>query len=511
MFLWRDRTNDAPARGAAAALLLALVGCASLGPTRGLAAPLQGSGAALPVAGERGDSTRYDEEYPVIGYSEAATRNPVARLQERLARGELRLEYEPPRGYLDSILDALGIDASSQTLVYSKTSLQVALIDARTPRAIYFHDDTYVAWVPGSAVLEIATMDGALGPVFYTLANDSPAELRFERVTSRCLTCHDTYGMAGGGVPQFQFLSTLVDTAGDELTPNASTETTDRTPISERWGGWYVSGRQGEQEHLGNISAPPGTDPKHLRGLMRGNLDTLRGLVDLEKYRADTSDIVALLVFDHQVFVDNLITRANFKSRAAIARLGLDADSGWSSLPTDLREALKRLLDPLVEAMLLVDAAKFTDRIASTSGFDVWFQSQGPHDSQGRSLRTLDLRTRLFKYRLSYLVYSAGFDGLPPYDLDYLYTRFADVLSGRDRRPPFADFSAQERRDALEILTATKPAFAAAAAKRAAECARGACEASAGLSAKRVLGWLLVGLASLAAFTIFGWAARGRR
>jgi hypothetical protein len=101
------------------------------------------------------------------------------------------------------VLAALDIDAGSQTLVYSKTSLQYNLISSRAPRAIYFNDDTYIAWIPGTRFLEIATMGGALGLVFYTLSNVSPTELRIDRETSRCLTCHDTWSMAGGGVPRF--------------------------------------------------------------------------------------------------------------------------------------------------------------------------------------------------------------------------------------------------------------------------------------------------------------------
>ncbi len=50
-------------------------------------------------------------------------------------------------GYLRSMLKALQIDIDSQVLVFSRTSLQTGFISDRTPRAIYFNDDTYVAWV----------------------------------------------------------------------------------------------------------------------------------------------------------------------------------------------------------------------------------------------------------------------------------------------------------------------------------------------------------------------------
>jgi hypothetical protein len=405
--------------------------------------------------------TRYDTEYPTIGYANTATNNAIARLQDRLNRGEVRLTFEGPRGYLDSVLAALGIDPSSQTLVYSKTSLQFNLIDASTPRAIYFDEDTYVAWIPGTKFLEIATMDGTLGPVFYTLSNMSPKEIRVERETSRCLTCHDTWGMTGGGVPKFLFLSTPVDKDGESLTGQPGVDTTDQTPIQNRWAGWYVTGQLGKQEHLGNILVDSDADPGRLDGFRRGSLDNLQGLFDSRAYMTDKSDAVALLVFEHQAYVGNLITRANFKSRTLLTKNGIDpstADS-WEALPAPLQKQIKPMVEPLVRALLFVDAAAPVSQIRSGSGFDKWFQSKGPRDAAGRSLRDLDLRNRVFKHPLSYLIYSEGFNGLPGIVKDYLYTRLADVLSGRDTSPSFAHISAGERRTLREILAATKPDF----------------------------------------------------
>jgi hypothetical protein len=414
-----------------------------------------------------GGAIRYDADYPAINYGKTATRNSIARLQSRLEKGEIRLEFKPPRGYLDSALSALGIDRSSQTLVYSKTSLQFTLISAAKPRAIYFNDETYVAWIPGTAFLEIATMDAELGPVFYALSNESPEHVSIAREGARCLTCHDTWGMAGGGVPRFLFLSTLVDVNGEGLDSRAGVDTTDQTPIKDRWAGWYVTGKHGRQPHLGNILAEPGEDISSLRALRRGNVETLKDLFDTGPYMTDKSDIVALLVFEHQAHVGGFITRANFKSRTLLQKKGLSpADASWSSLPPDVQKPLKAMLEPLVRAMLFVNAATVTDRISSTSGFDTWFQAQGPRDSKGRSLRELDLRNRVFKYPMSYLVYTDGFDGLPGCDKEYLYTRFAEILGGGDKSPTFSHLSASERQALLEILMSTKPEFARMAAAR---------------------------------------------
>jgi hypothetical protein len=300
--------------------------------------------------------------------------------------------------------------------------------------------------VQGSALLELTTFDSALGPVFYTMLNQAE-QPRFERENSRCLACHDTFSMLGGGVPRFLFMSSFVDANGQMVTNDTSIETTDSTPVAERWAGWYVSGRHGAQPHLGNIIFKPGdvraNKVVNLPRIQRGNLDNLAGLFDTEPYITDKSDIVALLVLEHQLHVENLITRANFKSRTLLAREHEDAPR-WAELSPRMQRMLQPMMDSLVRALLFVNAAPLTDRIASTSGFDEWFQARGPRDAQDRSLRELDLQTRIFKYPLSFVVYSASFDSLPGCARDYIYHRLGDSLSG----------------EALEILSATKPEFA---------------------------------------------------
>ncbi|HTY95317.1 MAG TPA: hypothetical protein VMC02_15625 [Steroidobacteraceae bacterium] len=404
---------------------------------------------------------RYDSDYPVIGYSGPATQNPVARLQARMTAGKVKLDFRAPRGYLDSVLKNLGIDPSSQTLVYSATSLANRWINAATPRAIYFNDDTYVAWVQGSNVLEFVTMDRALGPVFYALSNYSDSGDTFSREILRCLVCHDKFSLKGGGVPLILATSSYVDTAGEQLKSAPLLEVTDQTPIAQRWGGWYVTGQQGRQAHLGNLLIHTTGDLHNIDRMRRGNLQSLARLFDTGPYLTDKSDIVALLVLEHQLTVYNLITRVNFKARTLVARQSIPVGTGpWAGLPPKTQSEVRELVEPLVHAMLFTDAAPLTDKVASGSGFDTWFQARGPRDKAGRSLRDLDLKTRLFRYPLSYLVYSPAFDGLPDYARSYIYGRFADILAGKDPKGAYTNLSADDRAAILAILTDTKPEFA---------------------------------------------------
>jgi hypothetical protein len=407
-------------------------------------APLAGYAVTAPAAG---NMLRYETEYPTIPYTTGKRNDRVAALIDRLERGETELTIRGGRGYLDSLLAALEIDASSQTLVYSQTSLQSRLIGPKTPRAIYFNDDVYVAFVQG-APLEIASLDPDLGPVFYLLEQNEPRP-RFTAELGRCLSCHDSYSLTRGGVPRFIVGSGYTGTTGMLVSHEGWILTSDRTPLKSRWGGWYVTGRHGTEVHLGNMVIKSLDDFQRLEELRVGNVDTLEDLIDVEPYVTNTSDIVALLVLQHQTDVQNLITRLNYDARTAAERR-----------ETPLEETVERLL----RMMLFVDAVEYTEPISGRAEFAEQFASRAVRDSQGRSLRDFDLARRLFRHPFSYVVYSPAFDALPSDVKDLFYGRLNAVLTGADSSEEFAHLSAEDRAAISAILRDTKPAFAAAVA-----------------------------------------------
>ncbi|HYK25117.1 MAG TPA: hypothetical protein VEV18_02590, partial [Steroidobacteraceae bacterium] len=228
----------------------------------------------------------YDEDYPFIGYSSAPQHNDVAHLLARMNAGKVKLQYREPRGYLDSLLKALKINPDSQVMVFSKTSLQSDLINPETPRAIYFNDDTYVAWIEHTSMIEISTMDSMMGTVFYTLQERPGGPTHFERETTRCLSCHDTFSLSGGGVPNFLFLSAYSRKDDEIVTSEVAFHTSEATPMAARWGGWYVTGDLGGIEHLGNIM-PGAQGHVPLSAAHPRNLATVDGMVDPGAYPTD--------------------------------------------------------------------------------------------------------------------------------------------------------------------------------------------------------------------------------
>ena len=400
-----------------------------------------------PGAPAGGSVLRYETEYPTIPYTTGERTDPVAKLIDRIEQGGVELEYDSERGYLEPLLAALEIDVSSQTLVYSQTSLQSRLINPRKPRAIYFNDDVYVGYVQDGP-LEIAAFDPSLGPVFYQL-EQSPAAPAFGVELGRCLSCHDSYSLTGGGVPRFIVGSGYTGTTGQLVSHEGWILISDRTPLKSRWGGWYVTGRHGSQGHLGNIVIKSLDDFDRLEELRMGNLDTLEALVDVEPYLTNTSDIVALLVLQHQTDVQNLITRLSYDARSA---------------PERREDPLEATVERLLRTMLFVGAVPYTEPILGRADFAQQFTSRGRRDSQGRSLRDFDLTRRLFRYPLSYVIYSPAFDALPADAKDTFYRRLHDVLTGADTSGDFTGLSSADRTAILEILRDTKPEFTAAAA-----------------------------------------------
>lgn len=400
------------------------------------------------------DPVSYDRAFPALAYAARAEDNAVADFLARLHRGEARLSYRNGRGYLDDLLVALDISPASQVLVFSRTSLQSRYISAAKPRAIYFNEHTYVAWVQGSDDLEVLTLDAQRGPIFFSVHNVPDAPPRFEREALRCLVCHDSAGTRPGGHPRVMVLSSPI--AGHVNPPlrEGPAEITHATALEDRWGGWFVTGSLGAQLHVGNMPLAAIAEPEPQGIHNRSNLPGLQGYLDMRPYPTDRSDIVALLVLEHQATVQNLVTRVAYASAGlgeAANRLG-----SWASLDEEQRIRLRPALDELATALTFADERRLLGRITGNAGFESWFAARGPRDAQGRSLHEFDLRRRTFRYPLSHLVYSRQFDALPGFAQDYVYQAITAKLQSEA-----GDDQDGTRAQALEILAATKPAFAA--------------------------------------------------
>lgn len=372
-------------------------------------------------------------DHPAVQYRDRPVNDRVALLARELTHAQGIAGA--PRGlreYLAVLLARFNIGVDSQMLVFSKTSLQAAHISPERPRALYFTDDVVAAYVPGATTMELAAVDPHIGPVFYTLSLNARGTPAFTRATA-CLRCHQ--GPNTAGVPGIYVGSVIPGPTGAPRRGDTAIITDHTTPFADRWGGWYVTSTRGQQLDRSNAVASNPAEPDELVRDAPPNLVTLTGRFNLTEYPASTSDIVALMVFEHQTQMTNLLTRVNWEGR-----LG-------DRVPS---------LDDVVAYMFFRDEAPLAQPVQGASTFSQTFPQRGPRDRLGRSLRDFDLRTRLFRYPLSYLIYSAAFDSLPQRIRVELYKRIHAILTGDNRSERYAHLSADDRRAILEILLDTK-------------------------------------------------------
>ena len=414
----------------------------------------------LLVVGWAGLSTgvvAQDIEREPIRYSETAPRDAVTRLQEKIDQGKAKFDYEPKNGYLKSVLRAFDIPESSQVLVFSKSSLQRERISPKSPRAIYFNDDVIVGYCNGGPVMEVSTPDDRLGTTFYTIEQVPAERPVITRQTDSCLICHSS--SANQGMPGHLVRSLYVDRRGNPMLASGSYRTDHTSPLSERWGGWYVTGNSGRQMHLGNLICQDARRPEASDNAEGVNVLSLKDRFNTSLYLTPHSDIVALMVLEHQAGMLNRLARAGLETRMALYyqhEMNKALDRPADEPSEGARSRIRSACDAVVEYMLFHDEAKLTDRVTGTSRFAADFVARGPRDSKGRSLRDLDLKTRLFRYPCSYLIHSRAFDALPREAKDCIYQRLWKILNGRGSGKDDPVLSAEDRTAIIEILRETK-------------------------------------------------------
>ena len=400
------------------------------------AAVLLALNVAVAIA-QRPDAFGGSREHQAIQYNTAPNDTAFTALNAKIESGSVTFTFDPVSGYLRSALDALNLPIESQVLVYTGTSLQSPKIRMDNPRAIFFSDTVAIAFIRGAPLLEAWAQDPRQGAVFYTMDQQPGGGAPHFKRELNCLSCHlswDTLAVPGPFLLTTFPRKTERDYANGFMVDH-------RVSLAERWGGWYVTGKQAPAHHMGNLPlfVP---DPEALRTLRpqapKTSLSSIAALFDRTGYPTPYSDIVALMVLEHQSHVLNLITRVGWEARVGNTARVPEAASD------------------LVDYMLFVDEAPIEGRIEGSSGFAETFSAQGPRDSRGRSLRELQLSGRLMKYPLSYMIYAPPFDALPAVAKDAVLARLERVLAGEDHSPKYAHLTPPLRQAIVEILKDTK-------------------------------------------------------
>jgi hypothetical protein len=454
-----------------------------------------------------------------INYRSNDLNDPVSQLQQRLDQGKASLTYEPEHGYLRSVLQLLGVPIDSQTLVFSKTSFQYPKISPEHPRALYFNDDIYVGSVHEGKAIEIVSFDPRQGAIFYLLDERKVEKPAFQRAELDCTQCHIAAGTRGiPGVLLRSVYPTTTGTLVPGTRALITDQESPWSERWGGWyvtgdlaGGTHLGNAVAADQQSAPASdaalAPSATSTPTATGTTPAigtppvvtKLTSLGKPFDSSAYLSPDSDVVAHLVLAHQTQMHNLITLTNYKTRLALysqadhsgnaapAENGApaahaapsanaapsgsaapaanpvpsaDAPLPETPLPESTRRQFERPAEQLLRYLLFANEAPLPgagkERVGASSSFAREFATRGPRDSKGRSLRDLDLTTRIFRYPCSYLVYSDSFAALPEPAKTYVYHRLLEVLSGLDRSNDFARLTATDRQAVLEILLETQ-------------------------------------------------------
>lgn len=391
-----------------------------------------------------------------VDYFGKELNDAVSKVSKQLDSGKAALVADDRFGYLLSVLDLLNVPLESQVLVYSKTARTPDLVSPKTPRAVFFNDEVSVAWIPESRELEITTVDPVKGINFYTLSQpsdtlapseearpeDTPAKAvetspRFLR-RDRCLACHA--GRPTLEVPGLLLRAFQTDHTGKPVV--GYSRVTHELSYEKRWGGWYVTDSPPQLIHRGNLIGQKENARHKATPGFASSLDDLRQKFDVNGYPYLRSDLVAHLVLAHQVHGTNLLIRAALESRL--------------NRRSDVETKLLRYFVFADEARLEL-SPETAASVRRNSEFAETFESRGPHAPAGNSLRKLSLNGRVFKYRLSYLVYSQLFEELPVDYRNRLLNRLWEGLHSSSDDEDFGHLADDERRSIIEIVRATVP------------------------------------------------------
>ena len=397
-------------------------------------------------------------------YWTAGMKDPMTQLLTRVERKEVVLDEKPGLPLVRRLLHELDIPVESQVLVFSRTSLQRGSVSPANPRAIFFNEESYLGWMPEGRI-EIASSDPQRGAVFFfqRKLDDQRGKLFVrDRV---CIQCHA--GSATNFLPGLLAKSVYPDDRGRSLKSVDSFERVGHhVPISDRWGGWYVTGASSKLDHMGNAIALRSKTGLKLTGDDPAIKEGFSNLFHGERYPVTTSDVVALLVMDHQVSMHYHLMEASYLVRQALhdaARAGKMENSASKVpvLPELVSKALDKATKQVLNHLLFADEAPIGEEIPANGLFAESFLSRGVSDKGGRSLRDFELKDRIFRYRCSYMIYSKVFSGLPEVLRKAIYFRLNEVLSAKNPPEGYQYFVPGERAAILDILMETLPEFKA--------------------------------------------------
>lgn len=355
-----------------------------------------------------------DFKAPPHSYLDWKPKDRFAELQEKAQKGEVKIDTSSDRAFLSSLLQALNVPVSSQMLVFSASSLQSEIINPRNPRALYFNEDTYIGWVPGGLV-EIIAADPEMGPIFYVFDRLRPGG-PVPNVTrsTKCMNCHA--GNATRRLPGLIAESLLVSQAGSSLETYRRDVQGHQIPLENRFGGWHLTGEHNLTDNKANVMGLTRNGRIEKTPVPPGQFS------NLDLHLLPTSDILPHLVHEHQMGFENRLVYAIYTMRQLKAEnKGLMSSEGKAEIEERAQE--------LARYIVFADEAKFPAKgIVGDPKYAEDFLRDRKMTKAGLSLKDFDMKTRIFKHRCSFMLYTDTWKHAPRELKDRVYYHMAGYL-----------------------------------------------------------------------------------
>ncbi|MEM7146589.1 MAG: hypothetical protein AAF591_15750 [Verrucomicrobiota bacterium] len=417
-------------------------------PTR-FASALSAILALASVSASGSDSPIPSDDYAVLdahphNYWTRPLNDPFTKLKEDLDAGRVTIDQSNDIAFLHDLLAKLDIPVSSQLLVFSTTSLQLRFISPRNPRAIYFNEDVYVGFIPGGRI-EVVSIDPEAGGIFYIFDIPRDRSPPVVERSNRCMNCHadsDT-----GDVPGIVLKSVVPGRTGGSLDAFRRNETGHAIPLEQRFGGWHLTGNHNIPKHWGNLIGRFSDGELLTQTLEPGSQ------FNWSNYPVATSDILPHLLLEHQTGFVNRAIEAHYRARTYL-------HEGNGRLSPEHAKEMDRQARLLTRYLLFADETRLPKAgIEGDPAYIEQFLASRRPDSEDQSLKDLDLNDRLFKYRCSYMIYSAAFQGLPDGFRHQVYRRLQEALDTDSPDPDYRYLPNAEKKAIAKILRETLPDF----------------------------------------------------
>lgn len=350
------------------------------------------------------------------------------------------LQFDSEKESLHNLLSDLNISIHSQTLVFSNTSLQLSRISQNNPRAIFFNDNLYLGYVPGGFI-EIIGIDAQIGAIPYVFKLPQKGDLQYPQIrrSTRCMRCHAT--KQTGGVPGLLLSSVIpAETGGslDNLNPGKPGH---NLPYTRRFGGWFLTNQADNHNNWSNSIGV-----MNQKGQIKQKKIQLP-VYNISKYHlSNESEMVTHLVMEHQIGFTNLCISAQYALR----------ESRLSKNKSTKHQVEDYFVEQLLRYSLFVDEPNLSiPSDKETSRFITYFEKSYPKKNPFNLFRKIELNTRLFKTRCSYMLGTPVFKALPDDFKNTFMISLREIVSKKNTELSFlgSHLEEDERERILHVLS----------------------------------------------------------